>query len=190
MKLNEIKDIEGHINAFRNLMIDILRRRAVFRLFEKNLVGKASKDAVLKNTFVSFYVIDYTRNQLIDLRKFFETDNLSYKLAFLLDYIGDINLKKEHTRLFQEWKEKFQDSVNKIIAHLDKNTDDVAREVNKKDIDNLVDKINQLLDSIVDGLNKKGTVVLEKGLRDLNGNFLNKNQEEGFEEYLQWLCRS
>ena len=61
--------IQKHLNVFHNLLIDILRRRELFRIFEENLKGKATEDVVKKNWFISFYITDYARAQATDLRK-------------------------------------------------------------------------------------------------------------------------
>ena len=188
MKLEELKNIMRHIGIFHELMIVILKRRALFRAFEKKLNGKATKQAVLKNAFVSYYTMDYTRAQLIDLRKFFETDGSSYKVSFLIKSIKDSNLKKEHKKLFKEWKKEFKNQVNKIVAHIDKDYDNMIKEVGKKDMDAFIDKTNLFLDNIIVSIRKNGVLTLNKKFRYLNGDFLNEDQEKELEQYLKWSC--
>ncbi len=169
-------------------MIIILRRRALFRLFEKNLVGKDTKDAVYNNAFISYYITDYTRGQLIDFRKFFESDERSYKITYLLNYVKNHELEKEHKILFTEWKDKFEDQVNKLIVHLDKDSKKLNKEAQKIDIDSFIDKTNLFIDHILCSIRTKGVVVIDKKFRDLDGDFLNKDQTKEFEEYKNWLC--
>ena len=181
------EEIQKHLNVFHNLLVDILRRREIFRIFEKNLVGKAEEIAVKNNWFVSFYVTDYTRNQLIDLRKFFETDGKSYKIRSLIGYLKDKNLKKVHRGLFKRWNKDFEKQVNSLIAHLDQNTENLAKEIAKKDLDSFIDEINTFFDSIVETFRTQGNIVSYDDMyRYGNGTALRERSLSEFDQYMNY----
>jgi hypothetical protein len=94
MRSEETKNVLKHTGVFHELMIVILRRRELFRAFEEKLYKKDTEQKITKNAFVSYYTMDYTRAQLIDLRKFFETDKSSYKVSSLIKSINDPSIKK------------------------------------------------------------------------------------------------
>ena len=185
----ESKNIQDHLGTFHNLMIFILQRRALFRIFENNLKNKNLDDGTVKgNSFVSFYITGYTREQLVDLRKFFETDDRSYKISGLVSYVGNLTLEAEYEALKKEWKKSFEVQVNKLIAHIDKDSAELVKEVAKQDIDSFIDLTNHFLDNVVNGLLGKGWLKIEGAFRDSAGEFLNKDQEDEFKEYLEWAC--
>ncbi len=183
-------NIQELIKTFHELMIVILRRRALFRIVEDRLKHKGTDEGVKSNAFVSYYIMDYVRGQLIDLRKFFETDPSSYKISELVAYTGSFDLKNIHKTLFETWKKDFEAQVNKNIAHIDKDSGDLAKQVEKQSIDEFVDKTNVFLNEIVKTLRGKGSLVLDDSLRDPKGDFLNVEQEAEFSEFQKWLCAS
>lgn len=181
---NELSEqFRNHINVFHNLMIDILRRRELFRAFEKNLIGK--KITPQSNAFISFYIMDYLRGQFIDLRKFFETDGRSYKISFITDNLISQDSKIAYEKLLTGWKVKFEKQANKRIFHLDKDKDEFPTDVIKKELDLFINDINAFLDDIIISLRKEGhDFGLDKKFRDLNGDFLKKEVPKDFTDYL------
>ena len=189
--LSNNENIIAHINVFHNLMIDILRRRAIFRAFENNLKNKSTEEKILGNAFVSFYSMDYVRAQLVDLRKFFETDKSSFKVSTLVKFTENNQLKISHKKLFDDWSIRFKNQVNKIIAHIDIESRFMVKEISKNDIDEFIDKMNYFLDQLIYAFEKTGNkIVLDRESRDLNGEFLNTEQEDQFREYLNYACKS
>ena len=188
MKPDVSKDIQEHIFVFYNLLVVILKRRALFRAFERSLINKGlTEEEVEGNDFVSYYITDYNRGQLIDLRKFFETDDSSYKISELVSYIKVSPLSDEHRRLYKIWKTKFADQVNKLIAHIDKDSSNLAKEVKKEVVDNFINAADAFLSQLIKELRTKGTLILQDELRDPNGYFLKiEPNEVDFEEYLKW----
>lgn len=177
------KLIEEHLGVFNNLLINILQRRGFFRVFENNLIGKAPDIIVKENKFINFYTMDYTRNQIVDLRKFFETDKNSYKISFLVDNLSNEQLKSNHKKLFQCWDKNFKDQANKLIMHLDQKTESLARAINKSDLDRFIDDLNMFFDNIVGGFCNRGDkVIYDEVYR--NGEFLIKEARESFSQYL------
>ncbi len=181
-------NVLDHVKTFHELMIVILRRRSLFRLYEKNLKGKAVEDDVNKNAFSSYYTMDYVRGQLIDLRKFFETDISSYKISDLVSYVRDKKLRKLHRELFKKWKKNFSSPVNQLIAHIDKNSKEIPREVKKKSMDEFIDETNIFLNEVIKGVRTKEILSLDDSFRDPNGEFLNAKQEEEFDRFREWFC--
>ena len=182
-------EIENHIGVFHNLMIDILRRRELFKIFESHLIGKATRDEIYNNSFVSFYIMDYVRAQLIDLRKFFETDKSSYKVSNIVKYLEDKSIKDEHESLYKIWKEKYSDQVNKVIAHIDKSHRDITKDINKGQFDEFVDKVNMFLDQVVASLKTKGRLKINNKFRVGNGTALTKQETKSFKQYLSWIAK-
>ncbi len=180
------EQIQKHLNTFHNLLIDILRRRELLRIFEENLKGKASEKDVVENWFVSFYTMDYTRGQLVDLRKFFETSGNSYKIKSLTGHLGDKMVKKMHKEIFRDWKQNFEKLANKLILHIDQDTEKIKRDVSKKELDWFINDVNNFFDKIVDTFHKQGNkIIFDKKYRDLNGEFLKNKSEEEFDKYLK-----
>jgi hypothetical protein len=178
--------IQRHLNVFDNLLIDVLRRRELFRIFEKNLVGKAPENDVKENWFVSFHTTDYTREQIVDLRKFFESDLRSYKISFLTAATRDNELTRAHQKILQRWKDGFEAQANKIIMHLDQDSANLKKVIDKKTLDQLIDDLNVFFDSIIDSFRKSGaTITYDEKYRIENGKFLNEKAREEFDRYLQ-----
>jgi hypothetical protein len=183
---NDPQLIQKHLNTFHNLLIDVLRRRELFRIFEKNLVGKASENDVKENWFVSFHTTDYTREQVVDLRKFFESDPRSYKISFLTAAAGDEGLTQAYQKILQYWKNSFEAQANKIIMHLDQDSENLKKVIDKKTLDQFIDDLNIFFDSIVDSFRKGGaTITYDEKYRSGNGEFLNAKARVEFDQYLQ-----
>jgi len=180
--------IQKHLNVFHNLLIDILRRRELFRIFEENLKGKATEDVVKKNWFISFYITDYARAQATDLRKFFETDEASYKIKSLTDHLGDKGIAGVHKKIFEHWKEKFEKPANKLIMHIDQGSEGIPTVFKKQEIDQLINDTNTFFDSIVNAFGKQDKIVFDKKYRDQNDNFLSAEAKREFAEYLKIIC--
>jgi hypothetical protein len=66
----------------------------------------------------------------------------------------------------------------------------MIKEVSKKDIDLFIDKTNLFLDNIIASIRKHGSLVLNEKFRDLNGDFLKRDQKNELEEYLKWSCKN
>lgn len=189
MELKKSEDVQEYVFAFYNLLVTILKRRALFRVFEKNLLGKDTEESVINNSFVSYYITDYTRGQLIDLRKFFETDRSSYRIIDLVKYIDLSDLKSRYNYLEEVWKQKFKDQVDKQVAHIDRNTENLRKEVGKIEIDEFIDKVDALMVVVIGNLREKGVLFLQEELRDPNGDFLKVKQDQEFKEYINWICK-
>jgi hypothetical protein len=180
------KEVQNNIFVFYNLLIVILKRRELFRIFESKLIDKATQEEVETNSFISYYTTDYNRGQLIDLRKFFETDSSSYKISELVSHVDNQKLKEAHRALFKAWKDKFQDQVNMLIAHVDKDSGELVKHVNKHDLDAFIDQVDQFVFDLIEGIRTKGTLVIQDDLRDPESYFLKIEPQEDLETYLNW----
>ncbi len=185
MLLTKSSDVQEHIIAFLNLLVVILKRRALFRVFEKSLHGQDAGE-VFENDFVSYYITDYTRGQLIDLRKVFETDPSSYKITDLINYVGSPELEALYDDLKKIWKEKFKDQVDKLIAHLDRKTDSLIREVEKVEVDEFIDSVDKFMKSLINCVKGKGLLILQEELLDQEGHFLKVDTVDDFKTFLDW----
>jgi hypothetical protein len=188
MENNDIsKMIEEYALTFQQLMLDVLQRRSLFRAFENSIIGKDG--SIENNMFVRFYAADYTRAQLTDLRKFFETDNRSYKISFIFDHLKDKIVQEKHKNIYENswkadknWDMSLEELANKTVMH--KEIGSYSPYVYKNHLDGFIDNLNDLLDELVTSLRKEGFEVsyLE---RSLDSDFLKSQQSEDFNEYLK-----
>jgi len=181
------EDIEQHLFIFQNLLTVILKRRSQFRTLEETLRSKnIPSDKIYANQFVMMFITDYSRNQLIDLRKLFENNNRSYRLSSLRDFAGNPELKMEQDELYNEWKKKFSDQTDQVVAHIDKDRDSLGKQIFKTELDEFINKANRFLDHIVEGLKTKSDVSVDESHRDPNGNYLNEDSVKDFKEFVTW----
>ena len=179
--------LEEYMLTFQQLMLDILQRRSLFRAFENSIIGKDG--SIANNMFVRFYAADYTRAQLTDLRKFFETDNRSYKISFVFDHLKDKTVQQKHKDIYENkwkadknWDISLEELANKTVMH--KEIGSSPSDIYKNHLDDFIDNLNELLTELVSNLTKEGFKVsyLE---RSLDSDFLKNQQSEDFSEYLK-----
>jgi len=178
---------EEYTDAFQQLILDILQRRSLFRAFENSIIGVDK--SITKNCFVTFYSIDYTRSQLTDLRKFFETDGRSYKISSIFSAMSDKTVQRKHKDIFEnEWKSEknwgvsLDDLANKTVMHTERGYS--LPDVFKDQLDELIDKLNTLLDELIVCLKKEG-ISVSCFVRSPDSDFLKNQQAEDFCEYLK-----
>ncbi len=179
--------IEEYMSTFQQLMLDVLQRRSLFRAFENSIIGKDG--SIENNMFVNFYAADYTRSQLTDLRKFFETDDRAYKMSSVFDNLTDTTVRQNHKDIYEnkwktdkQWNISFEDLANKAVLHKEINFS--SSNVYKVQLDEFIDNLNNFLDELVRILTKEEFKVSFL-VRSLDSDFLKNQQAEDFKEYLK-----
>jgi hypothetical protein len=181
------KMLEEYIMTFQQLMLDVLQRRSLFRAFENSIIGKDG--SIENNMFVRFYAADYTRSQLTDLRKFFETDKRAYKISFIFDHLVDKKSQQDYNAMYgnkwkndTQWNISLENLANKAVMH--KEIDFNSPVLYKNQLDALIDELNTFLDELVRFLTKEKFPVSFLD-RSLDSDFLTNQQQTDFEEYLK-----
>ena len=181
------KALEEYMMTFQQLMLDILQRRALFRVFENSIIGKDG--SIANNMFVRFYAADYTRAQLTDLRKFFETDKRAYKISFVFNHLADKTDQRKHGDIYEgkwkndvKWNISLEDLANKAVMHKEINFS--SPDLYKNQLDDFIDELNNFLDQLVSSLTRENFEISFLS-RSLDSDFLTNQQEADFNEYLK-----
>jgi hypothetical protein len=141
-------DVKDATDVFQQIMLDILQRRAVEEALEERAVGKVSED----DPTLKIYGADYVGSQLADLRKFFETDGRSYKVASLTGVLPLGNKTKiEHARLYGIWKKDYEDLANQYYFHREKGYANPGG-ISKAALNSFIEATNSFLDLLVSEL--------------------------------------
>jgi len=150
------------LDVFQEIMLDVFQRRAIFEAIEERMLGRTLKD----ETVYRVYIRDYVGSQLADLRKFFESDNRSYRIINLTKTLPPRSKARgKHTELFKIWKKDYEDLANKYYFHRERNVIP-AKEVIKSKLNYFMDQVSLMLDDLVDDLTSSGQKVnyLERGV--------------------------
>ena len=74
--MNHDPAVHEAAEAFQQIMLDVLQRRAIEEALEERAVGKVAAD----ESTLRMYAADYVGSQLADLRKFFDTGGRAPKI--------------------------------------------------------------------------------------------------------------
>lgn len=150
-------ELQKEIDFFDELISDIKMRQVLFEKFEKYLINKKIDSSFPDgNDFCRMIVRGYLIQQVLDFKKFFDTDNRSYSFSFIVKH-GVNNFKEKHDELLKIWKGRELESVrNKVFAHSQKDYTNFS--VEKKDIDDFINKTVILFKDIINDLEKKYSI--------------------------------
>lgn len=149
---NNCPSIKEELEFFEGLMLDILTRQIVFKKFEEKM--KAT-NITRYNDFMWFNWYGYVISQLSDCRKFFDRDNNTYSLSFLVKHTSNQEIKNNHKELFRFWQnEKLETLVNQYFLHADKRVDkNTGLDISSQTLDVFIDKLKSYIKEMINDLN-------------------------------------
>lgn len=142
-----IKDpvVQEAAQELQEVMMDMLRRRAVFEALEERAVGKVAQD----NEILRLLASDYLRSQLSDLRKFFETNGRSHRASDLTAKLPTgSKVQQTHKSLFARWKSQFEPVANQYMLHRQKGYVPPPG-TSRGDLDHFINDIGLFLDGLI-----------------------------------------
>lgn len=129
----------------QTIMLDMLRRRAVMEALEEKAMGKEMPVDIL-----TIVASDYLRAHLSDLRKFFDRDTRTHRVADLVSKLpsGGDTSKQKHAALFDRWKAQYEEAANRYLFHREKGYTPPAG-FSRADLDHFIDDVGLFLDELV-----------------------------------------
>src|SRR3989344_2769284 len=154
-------------STFQLIMLDILQRRVVFEGLEYRMIQTGIKEGETTHILLA---ADYTRSQLADLRKFFDTDGRSYRMSDLLPHLaagGPAHSKYDSLKVV--WDRDYKETANKYFFHRDRGFTPPAG-FSRAALDSFIDEMNILLNYLVKELTA-ANFVIEYVVRDKDISF-------------------
>ncbi len=144
--------LNDELAFFKNLLLDILVRRVVFRKFEDEIKGRMLAPG---NDMMQLVWYGYVISQLSDCRKFFDRDGNSHSFSFIVKHLKNNALRDRHTTLFDKWKnEKLEAVINKYMLHADQRVAEIKTEVHLAAMNGFIDDLEKYIREIVSDLTK------------------------------------
>lgn len=149
--MNNISLIASHVDFLVNLMKTVLQRRALRRYFAGVLGGEGLR---IENEFIRFYLADYLKAQLVDLRMLFDRKGDVFQVRELIEDLKSSELKEVHCSLLGKWQcedeygVSLNNAINKVIAHREKHFP-MIDEIKTLHLDGFIDASRDFVEMII-----------------------------------------
>lgn len=149
-------ELSSEFTFFQNLLLNILKRRAVFKKFESKMKSTYLTE---HNDVMALFWYGYIVSQLSDCRKFFDRDNNSHSFQFVVRHLKDDSLRKKHIELFETWKNgKLETVLNKNLLHADMRFEEIDTKVSVQVLNSFIDELEKYIEQMIDDLAKNYSI--------------------------------